>query len=140
MDLTFEFGCSLDPVFIIEKMKLADVVCASEEIAQKLAPEEAADTEIMLREQAGIVSGVTQSVMDACFCRKESCPDSGSSCTEPFTTRHRGSGRSSYHEALYKYRRYQRIRKDSLWCRWNTQKKKLIEKQRDVFSAIVMSA
>ena len=26
-------------------MKLADVVCASEEIAQKLAPEEAADTE-----------------------------------------------------------------------------------------------
>ena len=45
MDLTFEFGCSLDPVFIREKMKLADVVCASEEIAQKLAPEEAADTE-----------------------------------------------------------------------------------------------
>ena len=70
MDLTFEFGCSLDPVFIREKMKLADVVCASEEIAQKLAPEEAADTEIMLREQAGIVSGVTQSVMDAAFAAK----------------------------------------------------------------------
>ena len=36
-------------------MKLADVVCASEEI-KKLAPEETADAEIMLREQAGIVS------------------------------------------------------------------------------------
>ena len=71
MDLTFEFGCSLDPVFIREKMKLADVVCASEEIAQKLAPEEAADTEIMLREQAGIVSGVTQSVMDAALPQRE---------------------------------------------------------------------
>ncbi len=30
----FEFGCSLDPVFIREKMKEADVVCASEEVAK----------------------------------------------------------------------------------------------------------
>ena len=34
MDLSFEFGCSLDLPFIREKMKLADVVCASEEVAQ----------------------------------------------------------------------------------------------------------
>ena len=70
MDLVFEFGCSLDPVFIREKMELADVVCASEEIAQKLAPQEEADIEIMLREQARIVSGSTQSVMDAAFSAK----------------------------------------------------------------------
>ena len=70
MDLSFEFGCSLDSVFIREKMEQADVICASEEIAQKLAPEETADTEIMLREQAGIVSGPTQSVMDAAFAAK----------------------------------------------------------------------
>ena len=57
MDLSFEFGCSLDLPFIREKMKEADVVCASEEVAKKLAPEETADAEIMLREQAGIVSG-----------------------------------------------------------------------------------
>ena len=57
MDLSFEFGCSLNLSFIREKMELADVVCASEEVAKMLAPEEAADVEIMLREQAKIVSG-----------------------------------------------------------------------------------
>ena len=46
------------------------MVCASEEIAQKLAPQEEADIEIMLREQARIVSGSTQSVMDAAFSAK----------------------------------------------------------------------
>ena len=70
MDLSFEFGCSLDLPFIREKMKEADVVCASEEVAKKLAPEETADAEIMLREQAGIVSGLAQSVMDAAFAAK----------------------------------------------------------------------
>ena len=70
MDLDFEFGCSLAIPFIQEKMKLADVVCASEEVAQNLAPEESADLEIMLREQAGIISGPTQSVMDAAFAAK----------------------------------------------------------------------
>ena len=33
MDLSFEFGCSLNLSFIREKMELADVVCASEEVA-----------------------------------------------------------------------------------------------------------
>ena len=70
MDLSFEFGCSLDLPFIREKMKEADVVCASEEVAKKLAPEETADAEIMLREQAGIVSGPVRSVMDAAFAAK----------------------------------------------------------------------
>lgn len=70
MDLTFEFGCSLNLEFIREKMEIADVVCASEVIASKLAPEEASDTEIMLREQSGIVSGSTNSVMDAAFAAK----------------------------------------------------------------------
>ena len=46
------------------------MVCASEEVAKKLAPEETADAEIMLREQAGIVSGLAQSVMDAAFAAK----------------------------------------------------------------------
>lgn len=64
MDLSFEFGCSLNLSFIREKMELADVVCASEEVAKMLAPEEA-DVEIMLREQAKIVSGPAESVMDA---------------------------------------------------------------------------
>lgn len=32
MDLSFEFGCSLDLPFIRAKMKEADVVCASEEV------------------------------------------------------------------------------------------------------------
>ena len=72
--------------FIREKMELADVVCASEEVAKMLAPEEAADVEIMLREQARIVSGPAESVMDAAFAAKQSCPDSGSSCTESFAT------------------------------------------------------
>ena len=70
MDLSFEFGCSLDLPFIRAKMKEADVVCASEEVAKKLAPEETADAEIMLREQAGIVSGPVRSVMDAAFAAK----------------------------------------------------------------------
>ncbi len=70
MDLSFEFGCSLNLAFIREKMKLADVVCASEEVAKMLAPEEAADAEIMLREQAEIVSGPAESVMDAAFAAK----------------------------------------------------------------------
>ncbi|URW87324.1 hypothetical protein M5E86_08000 [Blautia wexlerae] len=84
MDLSFEFGCSLDLPFIRAKMKEADVVCASEEVAKKLAPEETADAEIMLREQAGIVSGPVRSVMDATFARKESCPDCRPPCTESF--------------------------------------------------------
>ena len=46
------------------------MVCASEEVAKKLAPEETADAEIMLREQAGIVSGPVRSVMDAAFAAK----------------------------------------------------------------------
>lgn len=70
MDLSFEFGCSLNLSFIREKMELADVVCASEEVAKMLAPEEAADVEIMLREQAKIVSGPAESVMDAAFAAK----------------------------------------------------------------------
>ena len=70
MDLSFEFGCSLNLPFIREKMELADVVCASEEVAKMLAPEEAADIEIMLREQAKIVSGPAESVMDAAFAAK----------------------------------------------------------------------
>ena len=64
MDLSFEFGCSLNLSFIREKMELADVVCASEEVAKMLAPEEAADVGIMLREQAKIVSGPAESVID----------------------------------------------------------------------------
>ena len=70
MDLSFEFGCSLNLPFIREKMELADVVCASEEVAKMLAPEEAADVGIMLREQAKIVSGPAESVMDAAFAAK----------------------------------------------------------------------
>ncbi len=33
--LSFEFGCSLDLYLSEQKMELADVVCASEEIATK---------------------------------------------------------------------------------------------------------
>ena len=51
--------------FIREKMEVADVVCASEEVAKMLAPEEAADVEIMLREQAKIVSGPVR-ICDGC--------------------------------------------------------------------------
>lgn len=82
MDLSFEFGCSLNLSFIREKMELADVVCASEEVAKMLAPEEAADVEIMLREQAKIVSGPAESVMDAAFACKAGSSDSGFSGTE----------------------------------------------------------
>ena len=48
----------------------AEKAAQSEEVAKKLAPEETADAEIMLREQAGIVSGLAQSVMDAAFAAK----------------------------------------------------------------------
>lgn len=82
MDLSFEFGCSLNLSFIREKMELADVVCASEEVAKMLAPEEAADVEIMLREQAKIVSGPAESVMDAAFAANAGSSDSGFSGTE----------------------------------------------------------
>ena len=43
-------------------------------------------------------------------------------------------------QALYKYGRYERIQKRFLVVQMDIQKKKLLRKQRDVFSAIVMSA
>lgn len=49
---------------------------------KNVAPEEAADVEIMLREQAKIVSGPAESVMDAAFAAKRAALTSGSSGTE----------------------------------------------------------
>ena len=103
-------------------MELADVVCASEEVAKMLAPEEAADVEIMLREQAKIVSGPAESVMDAAFAAKRAAltvdllvqnlsPHSNRGSEGAVTTRlytnmdgMKGSKRSLQHRWIFKRR------------------------------------
>ena len=58
-------------------------------------------------------------VCDGCsFCCKESCPDCRPPCTESFAPQQQRQWRSSYHQALYKYGRDERLQKDSLQHRW----------------------
>lgn len=84
MDLSFEFGCSLDLPFIRAKMKEADVVCASEEVAKKAGSR----GNSRRRDHAERTGGNCQRsgpVCDGCsFCCKESCPDCRPPCTESF--------------------------------------------------------
>ncbi|MDO4617506.1 MAG: heterodisulfide reductase-related iron-sulfur binding cluster [Lachnospiraceae bacterium] len=70
MDLNFEFSCVLTKEFMQEKAAAADLVCASEETAAVLSPEEQADPEIMLREKSGVISGCAAGVMEAAFAAK----------------------------------------------------------------------
>ncbi len=70
MDLKFVFSCLLTETFMREKAQEADIVCAAEALAAMLSPSEQANTEIMLREQSGIISGQTDSVMEAAFAAK----------------------------------------------------------------------
>ncbi len=67
MDLQFVFSCILTNDFLQEKARDADIVCGSEKAASLLDPLEKADTEIMLREKSGIISGPTEGVMEAAF-------------------------------------------------------------------------
>ncbi len=70
MDLEFVFCCSMTEEFMREKMREADIICASETAAVILSPTEQADREIMLREKSSIISGPAESVMEAAFAAK----------------------------------------------------------------------
>ena len=85
---------------------------------KKLAPEEAADTEIMLREQAGIVSGVTQSVMDAAFAAKRAALTVDLLAQNLSPHGNRGSEGAVTTKLYTNTEGIKGSRKDSLWCRW----------------------
>ncbi|MFR0053249.1 MAG: hypothetical protein ACLRVO_04565 [Blautia wexlerae] len=138
MDLSFEFGCSLDLPFIRAKMKEADVVCASEEVAKKLAPEETADAEIMLREQAGIVSGPVRSVMDAAFAAKRAALTVDLLVQNLSPHSNRGS-EGAVTTRLYTNMDGMKGSKRFPAAQMDIQKKKLLRKQSDAFSVTVMS-
>ncbi len=137
MDLSFEFGCSLNLSFIREKMELADVVCASEEVAKMLAPEEAADVEIMLREQAGLSADLR--ICDGCgFCRKAGAL-TVDLLVQNFSPHSNRGSEGAVTTRLYTNMEGINGSKKIPCGQMDIQKKKLLRKQSDAFSVTVTS-
>ena len=70
-DIQFEFSCRIDAVFYEDKKESFDVLCASDDIREKLFPDAKPDAGLMFCEEQRLVSGKTGGVLDAAFGAKK---------------------------------------------------------------------
>ena len=106
-----------------------------------LAPEEAADVEIMLREQAKIVSGPAESVMDAAFAAKRAALTVDLLVQNLSPHSNRGSeGGSDYQAFIRTWKESMDRMKNFLWSGWVFKRRSCRRSENDVFSVIVTNA
>ncbi|MBQ6372827.1 MAG: 4Fe-4S dicluster domain-containing protein [Oscillospiraceae bacterium] len=70
-DIQFEFSCRIDAAFYEDKKGSFDVLCASDDIREKLFPDAKPDAGLMFCEEQRLVSGKTGGVLDAAFGAKK---------------------------------------------------------------------
>ncbi len=70
-DIQFEYDCRLDAAFYEERQASCDVLCASDEIRERLFPAAEPIDELMFCEEQRLVSGRTQGVLGAAFGAKK---------------------------------------------------------------------
>ena len=70
-DIQFVFNCRIDTAFYEDKKGSFDVLCASDEVREKLFPGAEPDEGLMFCAGQGLVSGRTDGVLDAAFGAKK---------------------------------------------------------------------